>query len=208
MTNILIHGLGQNRYSWNATKRYLAAQHIQIHCPTLFDLIDHATTDYRTLYQYFAAYCNAYDEPLNLCGLSLGGVLALDYAKEYPDKVHSLVLIGTPYHIPKALFGLQSVLFHLMPSAIFEQMGTTKNDFITLITSMATLDIPKDVDRLHCPTLILCGQKDIVNMKSAVDLQKHLPNSRCHLIENSGHEVNIDNPAALAQCLADFWKEC
>lgn len=206
MTNILIHGLGQDRYSWNVTNRYLAAQRIQAHCPNLFDLTDRCPTDYMTLFHQFAVYCNSYDFPLNLCGLSLGGLLALDYTKAYPDRVQSLILIGTPYHIPKHLFKLQNLMFQLMPSTTFEQMGFPKNDFIHLVQSMSTLDITKNLAQLSCDTLILCGQKDVVNMKSAVDLQKHIPNSHCHLIKHSGHEVNIDNPTLLAQCIADFWQ--
>lgn len=45
--------------------------------------------------------CDKFDEPIDWCGLSLGGVLALNYAIERPDKVKSLVLIATPYMIPK-----------------------------------------------------------------------------------------------------------
>lgn len=208
MTTILIHGLGQNRYHWNTTNRYLAAYSIQTQCPNLFAFTNPCVTDYSTLYHQFATYCNAYDAPLNLCGLSLGGVLALDYAKAYPDRVRSLILIGTPYHIPKHLFKLQNLMFQLMPSTIFEQMGFPKNDFIHLVQSMTHLDMTKDLAQLSCKTLILCGQKDVVNLKSAIDLQKHIPNSHCHFIKHSGHEVNIDNPLALAQCIADFWQKC
>lgn len=208
MTNILIHGLGQNRYSWNATNRYLNAQDIQTYCPDLFNLTGYCTKDYNTLYHQFATYCNTYETPLNLCGLSLGGVLALDYVKANPERVHSLILIGTPCHIPKHLFKIQHLMFRLMPSTIFEQMGLPKSDFIHLVQSMAHLDFAKDLAQISCETLILCGQKDIVNMKSAINLQKHIPNSRYHLIKNSGHEVNIDNPLALAKCIADFWQEC
>lgn len=208
MTNILIHGLGQNRYHWNTVNRYLKAHDIQTYSPDLFTSTNHHATNYTTLYHQFAAYCNTYKTPLNLCGLSLGGVLALDYAKTNPEKVRSLILIGTPYHIPKHLFKLQNLMFQLTPSTVFEQMGLPKSNFIHLVQSMAHLDIAKDLTQISCETLILCGQKDITNMKSAVDLQKHIPNSRCHLIKNSGHEVNIDNPLVLAQYIADFWQGC
>ncbi len=56
------------------------------------------------LYNTFSDFCNNQKRKLNLCGLSLGGVLALDFVKEYPEKVNSIILIGTPYKIPKALF--------------------------------------------------------------------------------------------------------
>ena len=56
---------------------------------------------YHNLYSSFTEYCNNYDAPINLCGISLGGILALNYTLDFPDKVKSLVLIGTPHKIPK-----------------------------------------------------------------------------------------------------------
>ena len=35
-----------------------------------------------------------------LCGLSLGGVLALNYAIEHPEKIKGMVLIATQYKMP------------------------------------------------------------------------------------------------------------
>lgn len=33
-----------------------------------------------------------------------GGILALDYVKKYPEKVNSIIIIGTPYDIPQSSF--------------------------------------------------------------------------------------------------------
>lgn len=41
--------------------------------------------------------CDSFDVKIDLCGLSHGGVLALNYACVHPEKVHSLVLIATQY---------------------------------------------------------------------------------------------------------------
>ena len=35
-------------------------------------------------------------EKINLVGLSLGGILTIDYVEEFPEKVNSIILIGTP----------------------------------------------------------------------------------------------------------------
>ena len=52
-------------------------------------------TMYDTLYRTLETYCEQFEEPLNICGLSLGGILAMQYAIEHPEKMNSLVLIGT-----------------------------------------------------------------------------------------------------------------
>lgn len=44
-------------------------------------------------------------------------------------------------------------------------------------------------------------------MKSAKQLSKVIQNSKLKIIENAGHEVNIDNPIELANTIYDFWKD-
>ena len=36
---------------------------------------------------------------------------------------------------------------------------------------------------------------------------KVIKNSKFKIIENSGHEVNVDNPKKLARVIYDFWKD-
>ena len=82
MPFLLVHGLGQTPEAWEETRRLLPFS--DVHCPDLVQLLDGAPAEYSTLYQAFAAYCDALPQPLHLCGLSLGGVLALQYAAEHP----------------------------------------------------------------------------------------------------------------------------
>lgn len=155
----------------------------------------------------FSDYCNAFEGKLNLCGLSLGGILAIDYAKKFPDKVNSIILIGTPYKIPKFLFNLQSIVFHFMPKAAFEKMGCSKKNFISLVKSMGNLDIAENLDRIQCKSLILCGIKDNQNMDSAKSLNKKIKGSLFRTVSKSSHEVNIDNPKELSTFIYDFWND-
>ena len=106
MPFLLIHGLGQTSEAWEETRRLLPFGDVL--CPDLVHLLDGAPAAYETLYPAFAAYCDALPQPLHLCGLSLGGVLALQYAAERPARTTSLVLIGTPYRIPRRLLAMQS----------------------------------------------------------------------------------------------------
>ena len=104
MKNILIHGLGQNDKSWNIVKEELEKFNIEVETPNLFDITKTNLLNYDNMYQELVNYLNGFDEKVNLVGLSLGGILAIDYANNFKDKVNSLILIGTPYKIPKALF--------------------------------------------------------------------------------------------------------
>lgn len=207
MGNILIHGLGQNETSWNLVETELKNNNIKVEKPNLYSIIKNEKINYTTMFQKFADYCNSFDDKLNLCGLSLGGILALDYAKKFPDKVNSIILVGTPYKIPKILFKIQGIIFHLMPKATFEKIGCSKKDFISLVNSMNDLDIASNLDKVKCKTLILCGVKDNQNMESAKLLNKNIKGSSFRTIDNSSHEVNIDNPKELSKIIYDFWSQ-
>lgn len=207
MKNILVHGLGQNETSWNKVEEELKSNSIKVEIPSLYSMLKDVTSDYATLYEKFSNYCNNFDEKLNLCGLSLGGILAIDYVKEHPDKVSSLILIGTPYKIPKFLFKVQGLIFKVMPKSTFEKIGCEKKDFISLVNSMSNLDIEINLDKITCKTLILCGVKDNQNMESAKILNKSINNSSFKTIDNSSHEVNVDNPKELASIIYNFWKD-
>ena len=161
------------------------------------------------MYRTFADYCNSFNEKINLVGLSLGGVLAIDYIIEFPEKINSITLIGTPYEIPKAIFTIQNIIYKFIPKRIFEKRGCPKKDIISLLDSMKNLSIPDKAPNIKCNTLIICGEKekDNINMKSAKQLNEVIQNSKFKIIENAGHEVNIDNPKELANTIYDFWKD-
>lgn len=206
MKNILIHGLGQNDTSWNMVSEKLEKNDIKVETPNLYSMIKDKSFDYNFLFNEFMDYFNSFDGKLNLCGLSLGGILALHYAKRFPNKVNSLILIGTPYKIPKFLFKVQGIIFHLMPKSTFEKIGCLKKDFITLVNSMSNLDMASDLDKIECRTLILCGEKDNQNMEDARLLNNNIKNSEFKIIKNASHEVNIDNPDETFNMINDFWR--
>jgi pimeloyl-ACP methyl ester carboxylesterase len=106
---ILIHGLEQSAQSWNKTISYFPDKE-KFHCPDLFSLSSGENNTYTAVYNRFADYCNSYGEPINLCGLSLGAILTLNYAIDYPDKVSALVLIAGRYKMPKTLLSFQNAI--------------------------------------------------------------------------------------------------
>ena len=204
MENILIHGLGQSSREWNAVQTGLEMKGISSIAPNLFELAKGRELNYSTVYQGFSRLCDSYQDGLNLCGLSLGGLLALNYAIQYPAKVNSLVLIGTPYVIPKRFLKFQNLIFHAIPQSAFKNMGCRKKDFIHLSNSMSNLDFMKSAAKLNCPALILCGEKDKANMESAKRFHEAINNSNLIIVEGSGHEVNRDNPHKLVSILQEF----
>ena len=199
---LFLHGLGQGPDSWRAVAERLTGVDAVI--PDLGAMLA-GRADYLALRGALFAVCDAEKAPLHLCGLSLGGVLALAYAAHRPERVASLVLIGTPYTMPKRLLKLQDLLFAITPRTAFESLGLTKRQMRGLSWSMATLEIPALLPRVRCRTLVLCGEKDRANRKAARQLQEGLSNAAMQTIDGAGHEANREAPEALSAALAAFY---
>lgn len=205
MKYILVHGLGQTPGDWEKTADALMDK-TDVVCPDLTELLKGETSDYAHLYSAFSRFCMTYDEPLVLCGLSLGGVLAMHYAIEHPDQVRAVALIAAPYTMPKRLLQFQNAIFRILPKRAFQGMGFSKQEMIRLSHSMMDLDFRDDLHKIKCPALILCGAKDRANRKAALEMQKWVPHAKIAMIANAGHEVNKDAPAALGQELQRFFQ--
>jgi pimeloyl-ACP methyl ester carboxylesterase len=204
MTYILIHGSGHKVTSWNETISYMESDK-EILCPNLSLILNGKEANYINLYSSFVEYCNKINGQINLCGLSLGGILALNYALDFPEKVKTLVLIGTPHKIPKVMFSIQNMIFRFLPKSVFKNMEFSKNDTFILGNSMKKLDFSNRVQNIKCSTLIICGKKDGANIKSAYYLAKNIKNAKLKIIENTGHIVNEENPKALAKELEEYY---
>lgn len=204
MRRILIHGLGQNSLVWNETISHMLKQD-NIFCVELATLIKGKEVSYQNLYKAFSNYCNEISEPLDLCGLSLGAVLALNYAIDNPKRVNSLVLIAAQYEMPKTLLKLQNIVFRFIPKKSFESMGMSREDFIKLTKSMMNLNLKNELKKVSCKVLLICGENDSPNKKATRNLYKSILKSEMVFIKNSKHEVNNDNPKELAKILNNFY---
>ena len=147
MKKIFIHGSGHKGTSWSETISYMK-DNKDILCPDLSSILDGKEASYYNLYSAFSEYCNKIDGKINLCGISLGGILALNYTLDFPDKVQSLVLIGTPHKVPKIMFSIQNVIFKFLPQSIFDNMAFNKKDTFILGKSMKKLDFSNKVQKI------------------------------------------------------------
>ncbi|MEQ2699169.1 alpha/beta hydrolase [Hungatella hathewayi] len=203
-TKIFVHGSGHKATSWEKTITYMTNNE-DIVCPNLSSILEGKEASYENLYSSFVKYCNEFDGQIHLCGLSLGGILALNFALDFPQKVKTLILIGTPYKVPKVAFSFQNIIFRFLPKSIFETMAFDKKNTFALGDTMKNLDFSDRVKNIKCPTLILCGKKDNANMKSAYYLKENIRSAELKIIENTGHVVNEENPKALADILNEYY---
>lgn len=204
MKYFYLHGLGQKPDSWDRTIKETKVSGSSISL-SLAEMSEGKDVTYKELYSAFSEVCEKEDEEIVLCGLSLGAVLALNYAIDHPDKTKALVLIAAQYKMPEKLLKFQNMLFRLMPNSMFKQTGFKKADVISLCGTMAELDFTESLHNVSCPVLIVCGEKDNANKKASQELARYL--SKCSFYEllKTGHEVNIEAPEEMAIVLQKFY---
>lgn len=204
MKYLYLHGLGQKPDSWDRTIKETKVSGSSISL-SLAEMSEGKDVTYKELYSAFSEVCGKEDEEIVLCGLSLGAVLALNYAIDHPDKTKALVLIAAQYKMPEKLLKFQNVLFRLMPNSMFKQIGFKKADVISLCGTMAKLDFTDSLHNVSCPVLIVCGEKDHANKKASKELTRYLSKSFFYELLKTGHEVNIEAPEEIAIVLQKFY---
>lgn len=98
MKYLYLHGLGQKPDSWNRVIKETKVSESSVNL-SLAGMLKGKAVTYKELYSAFSGECDRENEEIVLCGLSLGAVLALNYAIDHPDKVKALVLILSLIHI-------------------------------------------------------------------------------------------------------------
>ncbi|WP_270628969.1 alpha/beta fold hydrolase [Mediterraneibacter gnavus] len=204
MKKILIHGSGHKAISWQETISYMKDQK-DILCPDLCSILNGQDATYENLYTSFVEYCSRIDGQIHLVGLSLGGIIAMNYALDFPEKVKTLVVIGTPHKIPKVAFEIQNVIFRFFPKSVFKEMAFDKKDTFALGNSIKKLEIADRMQEIKCPVLVICGEKDCANKKSAYYFSENIENVALCMIEKTGHVVNEENPKELARILNEYY---
>jgi pimeloyl-[acyl-carrier protein] methyl ester esterase len=91
---LLIHGWGMHSGMWGQVTAQLAQSHT-VHC---VDLPGYGTSEMCTPYDLdhlVQRLREHFDQPLTLCGWSLGGQIAMRLAQLHPAQVNKLVLVAT-----------------------------------------------------------------------------------------------------------------
>ena len=86
-------------------------------------------------------------------------------------------------------------------------MAFNKKDTFIWGNTMKKLDFSNRGKNVKCPTLIICGEKDSSNIKSAHYLAENIKNAKLEIMKNTGHIINEENPKELSELLTEFWKE-
>jgi 3-oxoadipate enol-lactonase len=167
-----------------------------------------------------------------LVGVSVGGMIAQQFARSDPARVQGLVLCDTGARIATADYwseramavrrGGLAPLAHLIlarwvsgdygdrhPAALrgYANMltRTPAEGYAATCDALRDGDLRTQVSAIRVPTLVLCGDEDLATPPAlGEELAAMIPDARFALITNAGHIPFIEQPAAVAAHIRSF----
>lgn len=169
-----------------------------------------------------------------ICGLSMGGHVAIQVAINAGERVESLILIGTICtnqfnNYERLLLPINRFCQRLMPMSwiawsismgmgnfspeakpyIREVVGSINHDVYNrtwkAVTNMESRD---GLINITCPTLILIGDHDYMTRRQQQYMHEHIQGSHLVTIKNAHHGTNLDNPEEVEQEIIRFLQPC
>ena len=167
-----------------------------------------------------------------LVGISVGGMVAQDFAVTWPERVQSLVLCDTAAKIGTAVMwneritalhqhGMAALLDAILPRWFAPDFAArapaAHRGYANMLTRMplegyiGTCQALRDADlteatrAITVPTLVLCGAEDMATTPQLVHgLVELIPHANYQEIPNAGHLPCIEQPDVMAQHIAQF----
>jgi 3-oxoadipate enol-lactonase len=219
---VFLHGVGSDKSVWRPQLDHFAEERRAV----AFDYPGYgesdSATDGMTRDDYagviLAGLTALGIDRAHVCGLSLGGVVAIAMHAAWPKRIASLILADTFAEHPegRAIYDRS-----LVASEDMRALAESRVDVLLaqpadpdvrreVIETMARLDrtayrigakavwLADQAERaaaIRVPTLVLCGTEDRITPPAlSSTLAKLIPGATCELIERAGHLSNLERP--------------
>lgn len=173
-------------------------------------------------------------ERFALAGLSMGGYVALEIMRQAPERVLALALLDTSARPDTAeategrkklmqLAGtdFQAVIDSLLPKLVHPSRLNDAS-IVEVITAMANsvgkeafirqqtaimnrIDSRSCLDKIKCPTLVLCGRQDVITpVEVHEEMIAGISGSRLTIVENCGHLSTLGQPQQVTDTIKQW----
>lgn len=233
---VFLHGVGSDKSVWAPQVAHFGRGRRAL----AFDYPGYGESSFAegaTRDDYAAAILAAMDAlgvgSAHLCGLSLGGVIAIAMHAAAADRCASLVLADTFAVHPDGA-GITERSIAASRAGSMREFAEARSDFLLaqpadpavraeVVETMAAIDpaayrlgveavwMADQRDRaaaIRVPTLVLCGTEDRPTPPAlSAELAALIPGSRIAMIPAAGHLTNLERPAEFNQTVDDFLAE-
>ena len=174
-------------------------------------------------YPLYAADAAAFMQAVGLerakvVGWSDGGILALYLARDRPELVERMALIGAAAHV----CGYEESFFNQAKAITWNNLVPEDKELLAEHTPMDDEYLPRLVDTVRsmwltspnllaedlaaiaAPTLVLVGQHDLVRLEHARDMARSLPAGQLAVAPGVSHYGPLERPWLINALLLDF----
>jgi len=229
---VFLHGVGSDKSVW----RPQLDQFSSMHRTVAFDYPGYGDSDPApegtSRDDYASAILSAMDglgiERAHICGLSLGGVVAIAMHHAAPRRCASLILAdsfavhpegGAIYARSVAASGDLRAMAEARVDVLLAQPAepAVRREVIETMAKIGPAayrigaeavwlaDQRDRAARIDVPTLVLCGSEDKVTPPSLSDeLTRLIPDARMQVIRRAGHIANLEKPEAFNRAVEAF----
>jgi len=236
---LFLHGLGGSRIAWEPQLRSLSTQRRAIawDCPGYGASQPIAEPT-------FSAYADAAgalidelspDAPVDLVGMSFGGMIAQVTAFRFPERIRSLTLLctspkfgldgtdpdqwrnarlsaletsGSPAAAAPAIIGslIAPGNEHVIPEAVAAMQRVPVAGLMDTLRTIVHHDTRTILPSIQTPMLVLVGSLDEETPPAYGQAIVDLaPNARLEVIPGAGHVLNLEAPTAVNEAIAHHW---
>jgi len=162
---------------------------------------------------------------VNVVGWSDGGIIGLELAYAYPEKVLKVVTFGANYTHENFMAPSDSVVMD-PNDPLIQKTSVLVNNFSTLMKRLSpdTLRLPvirkkladlmmkypnftpDQLKTIHVPFLVMAGDHDLINMDHTISLFNNLPESQLFIVPHTSHLALAENPEFINSEIVRFLK--
>lgn len=210
---ILLHGNGEDSSHFRHQLDYFSKEYRVIAidtrghgqsprgtAPFTFDQFAQDLLDFMNEHGIFRAH---------ILGFSDGGIIALLFALNNPERVSKLILNGANLDIegviPPVRERIVSKAKSLEANKDESEEAMRQYELFNLMATQPAID-PDRLKKLDIPTLVIVGTSDMISAEHTQLIYQSLPKAELVLIQGD-HFVAYDNPAAFNEAVDKFLKE-
>ena len=231
---VFLHGVGSDKSVWHPQLEHFGRERRAI----AFDYPGYGDSDPApdgtTRDDYAEAIHSALHaldvERAHICGLSLGGVVAIALADAVPNHCASLILADTfaahpdghaIYERALAVTDLRALAEARVDVLLAQPADpAVRREVVETMAKIAPAayrigaeavwlaDQGERAHDINAPTLVLCGSEDVVTPPTlSLALAQLIPGARTELIDGAGHLSNLERPEAFNAIVGSFVRE-
>ena len=145
-----------------------------------------------------------------IIGWSDGGIIALEMAMRYPEKIKKIAISGANLWPDSTAIRpeswLESKAYYDSHRDSVWKSAKEKNNWKLFKLNWDAPNISlASLGKIQCPALVIAGEDDVIRKDHTLMIADAIKNAKLWIVPNSGHATLIDHPNEFNEKVAEFF---